>query len=293
MFPHTNSQSTVAVNIQSFAIAAVTKSSIMRFLTDKNEQLALESVRDETSTCSTKWALLGCNLYFTLVLGNGSVSKGMLETCKKDPSHACSYVFLSTNLSVRYPFPFILDSLPMRKVGNQMWLEDSVSAEGNAMRVTVKSLTPEICGQTTGDLNSVLQVFPATVKAFPKISQIVLELTSVCRVPVTDALSSGFSPRHLTPRSEASTGVLSYLRFKCSIDNFGPAHLFPSAPGPYNIVYGCFLVLRRRFWLDEWSCFPVHNHAVIIIAAHCDCRQFYLLLSRCHDRSFQHSMRWL
>ena len=102
-----------------------------------------------------------------------------------------------------------------------MWLEDAVSAERNAIRVNVKSLTPEICDQTTGVLNSALQAFQASVKAFPKIAHIVLELTSVCRVPVTDAPSSGFSPRHLTPKSEASTGVLSYLRFKCSIDSFG------------------------------------------------------------------------
>ncbi len=90
MFPHTNSQSAVAVDMQSFASAAVIKSLIMRFLTDNNEQLALESVRDEASKCGIKWALSGCKLYFTHALGNGSVSKWMLETSKKDPSHACS-----------------------------------------------------------------------------------------------------------------------------------------------------------------------------------------------------------
>jgi hypothetical protein len=226
MFPNTNSQSVIAVDIQTFASADVIKSLIMRFLVDKNEQLALENVRDEASKCGIKWALSGCKLFFTLALGNGIVSKWMLETFKKDSSHACSYVFLSTDLFEMYPFPFIPDTQPMLKLGNQMWLEDAVIAEGNAIRVNLKSLTSEICGQSIHDLNSALQAFHATVKAFPKFAQIVAEMSSVCRVPASEVSSSGcFSPRHLTPRSEASSSVLSHLRFKCSIDSFGPAHL--------------------------------------------------------------------
>ena len=62
----------------------------------------------------------------------------------------------------------------------------------------------------------------------PKIAQIFSEMSSVCGYPSADALSSSsgcFSPRQLTPRSEASSGVLSILRFKGSIDSFGPSHL--------------------------------------------------------------------
>lgn len=228
MFPHTNSQSTVAVDIQSFASPSIIKSLIMRFLVDKNEQLAVENVRDEASKCGIKWALSGCKLVFTLALGNGSVSKWTLETAKKDSSHACSYVFLSTDLSDLYPHPFIADAQSVRKVGNQMWLEDAVSADGNTIRIDLKSLTSEICGQPVSDLNSALQALHAAVKAFPKIAQIFSEMSSVCGYPSADALSSSsgcFSPRQLTPRSEASSGVLSILRFKGSIDSFGPSHL--------------------------------------------------------------------
>lgn len=225
MFPHTNSQSTVAVDIQSFACVHVIKGLIMRFLVDKNEQLALENVRDEASKCGIKWALSGCKLFFTLALGNGSVSKWMLETRKKDASHACSYDFLTTDLTSLYPFPFIPDTQKTQKLGSQMWLEDAVVADGGAIRVNLKLLTSEICGQPISDLNSALQALHATVKAFPKIAQVVCEMSSVCHVPATDDPSSGcFSPRQMTPRSESSSGVLSHLRFKCSIDSFGPAH---------------------------------------------------------------------
>jgi hypothetical protein len=226
MFPHTNGQSNVTVDVQSFASANIIKSLITRFLVDKNEQLALEIVRDEASKCGIKWALSGCKLFVTLALGNGSVSKWMLETVKKDSSHACSYIFLSTDLSDLYPLPFISSSQPMRKASNCMWLEDAVSAEGNAIRVDLKLLTSDICGQPINGLNSAVQALHGAIKAFPKISQIFLELASVCAIPTADASSSGcFSPRQLTPRSEASSSILSVLRFKGSIDSFGPAHV--------------------------------------------------------------------
>jgi hypothetical protein len=226
MFPNTNGQSNVAVEVQSFACASIIKSLIMRFLVDKNDQLALEVVRDEASKCGIKWALSGCKLYVTLALGNGSFSKWMLETVKKDSSHACSHVFISTDLSELYPLPFIVNTQPLRKADNYKWLEDAVSTEGNAVRVNLKSLTSEICDQPINDLNSALQALHTAVKAFPKIAQICLELSSVCVIPATDALSSGcFSPRQMTPRSEASSSILSVLRFKGSIESFGPAHL--------------------------------------------------------------------
>ena len=226
MFPHTNSQSTVAVDAQSFASASIIKDLIVRFLVDKNEQLALENVRDEASKCGIKWALSGSKLYLTLALGNGSMSKWLLETCKVDASHACSYAFLTTDLSDLYSSPFISHTQPLRKAGNQLWLEDAVSAEGNAIRVDLKSLTPEICGQPTSDLNSALLALHSTVKAFPKIAHIFSELSSFCSASATDAFASGcFSPRQLTPRSEASSNVLSILRFKGGIDSFGPGHV--------------------------------------------------------------------
>jgi hypothetical protein len=226
MFPHTNSQSNVAVDVQTFASASTIKGLIMRFLVDKNEQLALEILRDEASKCGIKWALSGSKLSVFLALGNGSMSKWMLETVKKDSSHACCYIFLSTDLSDLYPFAFIPNAQSICKAGDHMWLEDAVTAEGNAIRLDLKSLTSEVCGQPINDLNSALQALRTTVKAFPKIAQIVLELSSVCAIPATDASSYGcFSPRQLTPRSEASSVILSELRFKASIDGFGPAHL--------------------------------------------------------------------
>jgi hypothetical protein len=226
MFPHTNGQSNVSVDVQSFASAAVIKSLIMRFLVDKNDQLTLEVLRDEASKCGIKWALSGCKLYVTIALGNGNISKWMVQTVKKDSSHACSYVFHSTDLSDLYPLPFVSNTQQFRKAGKCMWLEDAVSAEGSTIVVNLKSLTSEICGQPINDLNSALQALQAAVKAFPKIAQILLELSSVCVFPATDAFSSScFSPRQLTPRSEASSSILSVLRFKGSIDSFGPAHL--------------------------------------------------------------------
>ena len=226
MFPHTNSQSTVAVDAQSFASASIIKDLITRFLVDKNEQLALENVRDEASKCGMKWALSGSKLYLTLTLGSGRVSKWLLETSKQDASHACSYVFLTTDLSDLYSSPFIPDTQPSHRAANQLWLEHAVSTKGNAICVDLKSLSPEICGQPTNDLNAALQALHSTVKAFPQIAQIFAELSNFCATSATDAFSSGcFSPRHLTPRSETSSSILSILRFKGSIDSFGPAHV--------------------------------------------------------------------
>jgi hypothetical protein len=226
MFPHTNSQSTVAVDIESFASASSIKSLILRFLVHKNEQFALENVRDEASKCGIKWALSGCDIVFNLALGNGRGTKWILQMSKQDAAHACSYAFLSTDVLDVYCSPFIVSTQPMCKADSQCWLEDAVSTEGNSIRIELKSLTSEICGQPVSDLSSSLLALDATVKAFPKMAQIFSELSSVCGSVVHDSTSAScFSPRQLTPRSESASCILSNLRFKGSVDSFGPAHV--------------------------------------------------------------------